>query len=73
MKMARKKKTAVPADRQEMLRARLELIRERHQALIVRTREMIAADFDHEFGNSFDEMEDVEQLEMAGMVEVEAV
>jgi hypothetical protein len=72
--MARRKKTrAAAADRQELLQSRLELIRERHKALIVRTREMIAADFDHEFGNSFDEMEDVEQVEMAGLVEAEMV
>jgi hypothetical protein len=70
--MARQKKTAkAPADRQELLRSRLELIRQRHRALIVQTREMIAADFDHEFGDAFDETEDLDQVEMGDLVEAE--
>jgi hypothetical protein len=71
--MARHKKSKAPADRQELLQSRLELIRQRHRALIVQAREMIAADFDQEFGDSFDEMEDVEQVEMGDLVEAEMV
>ena len=72
--MARQKKTGnAPADRQELLRSRLELIRQRHRALIVQAREMIAADFDHEFGDAFDEMEDLDQVEMGDLVEAEMV
>jgi hypothetical protein len=34
---------------------------------------MIAADFDHEFGDSFEEAEDLDQVEMGDLVEAEMV
>jgi len=50
---------------------RLELIRARHRALIIEPRAMIAADFDHEFGDAFDDLEEVEMVEVGEMVAVD--
>jgi hypothetical protein len=43
---------------------RLELIRQRHQALILQPREALADEYDGEFEDPFDEFDDADRLEL---------
>jgi len=49
----------------ELRTKRLELIRQRHQALILQTREARIGEYEGEFGDTFDEFDEADRLELA--------
>ena len=51
--------------------SRLALIRRRHRELILKPRQGIAADFNDEFGDPFEEILEGEAVELAEAVDVE--
>ncbi len=57
--------------REEVIEARLEMIRKRHRELILLPREVIAADLDSEFDDAFDGVTEAEELQLAQVVQSE--
>ena len=51
--------------------SRLELIKKRHRELILKPRQSIAADFNDEFGDPFEEILEGKAVELAEAVDVE--
>lgn len=51
--------------------SRLALIRKRHRELILKPRQSIAADFNDEFGDPFEEILEGKAVELAEAVDVE--
>jgi hypothetical protein len=71
VRMARSTKSTMDggAPAQVAPASRLELIRKRHRELILKPRQSIAADFNDEFGDPFEEILEGDQVEMAETVD----
>lgn len=69
--MARKTTRQRQQSREEAFEARLALIRKRHRELILHQRELIAADLDSEFDDAFDDGAELEELQLAEVVQGE--
>jgi hypothetical protein len=71
--VARKTTKQRQQSREEAFEARLALIRKRHRELILRHRELIAADLDGEFDDAFDDGAELEELQLAEVVQSETL
>jgi hypothetical protein len=71
--VARKTKKQRRQSREEAFEARLALIRKRHRELILRQRELIAADLASEFDDALDDGAELEELELAQAVQSETL